>query len=107
MIAVVVVGALLGAVLFALLLRLAPPTAAPLVQLAHFDAGHDAPATAPLGVGPVVSAIGGTSAPPGGAGRGNLLTRVQSSSGWWLSRQLTRRGIGYTSLRQDLALTGR
>ena len=35
MIAVVVVGALLGAVLFALLLRLAPPTAAPLVQLAR------------------------------------------------------------------------
>jgi Flp pilus assembly protein TadB len=106
-IAAVVLGALLGAVLFALLLRLAPPTAAPLVQLAHFDAGHDARATAALGAGPAAAAIGGTSAPPGGAGRGNRLTRVQSSSGWWLSRQLTRRGIGYTSLRQDLALTGR
>lgn len=97
MIAAVVLGALLGGVLFVLLLRLAPPKTSPLVQLAHFDAGHGA-TTAALAPAAAVGAAG--------AGRG-VLARVQGQSGRWLARQLTRRGVGYTSLRQDLALTGR
>ncbi len=97
MIPAVVLGALLGGVLFVLLLRLAPPKTSPLVQLASFDAGHGA--TAPA-LTPAATAGAAD------AGRG-VLARVQGQSGRWLARQLTRRGVGYTSLRQDLALTGR
>ncbi|MGS0688852.1 type II secretion system protein [Nakamurella sp. GG22] len=95
MITAVLVGAALGGALFALLLRLAPPATAPLVQLALFDARHGAAPTQAHGPA--------TTGPVGGG----LLGRVQVRSGRWLFRQLTRRGISYTSLRQDLALTGR
>ena len=44
--------------------------------------------------------------PPLAAG-GHWWGPVRSRAGSWLANQLLRRGIAYTSLRQDLALTGR
>lgn len=89
MIAMALVGAAIGAVLLGVLLRLAPPATSPLVQLAQFDtrtARAAIPETAEGGVGgrPVAERLG------------RLLAGV-----------LTRRGVAYSSLRQDLALTGR
>jgi tight adherence protein C len=96
----VVLGALLGGTLFAVLLTLAPPKTSPLVQLAHFDA-RQATVGTPAGAAMSAAATGR------GGGARAALARVQGRSGFWLSRQLVRRGIGYTTLRQDLALTGR
>ena len=76
------------------MLHVAPPRPAPLVELAQFDAAHShrgaATAAAPAEPRPV--------------GGRRVCRRV---AGAWVARQLTRRGITYTSLRQDLALTGR
>ena len=77
------------------MLRLSPPKTSPLVQLAQLDAQH-----AP---GPAAAA-----APAAVDGRWrSWWGPVRSRAGSWLAQQLARRGIAYTSLRQDLALTGR
>ena len=94
MIAAIAVGALLGAAVFGVLLRLLPPRTSPLVQLAKLDALH-----APGRTGAVTSTS--LVADTGWVGP------VRSRAGSWLAQQLGRRGIAYTSLRQDLALTGR
>ncbi len=101
MIGAVLLGAALGGVLFAVLAHLAPPRTAPLVQLALFDARHGAPGTV------THAALPAAGSSPATAAGGTVLRRVQGRSGRWLSQLLTRRGISYTSLRQDLALTGR
>ncbi len=89
MIALALVGACLGAAVFALIRRMYPPTVSPLVQLGRFDARR-----APEGSqtsGPMLD------------GNSGLGARV----GRWAAAELERRGWSYTSLRQDLALTGR
>jgi Flp pilus assembly protein TadB len=86
-------GAGIGGVLFWLLLVVAPPAVSALVQLGRFDAR----ATAPAATAPAA-----TAGPAGWAGA----ARVQGRMGVWVSGQLRRHGIRYTSLRQDLALTG-
>ena len=93
MTAAVGLGALAGAVIFLLILHLARPRPAPLVELARFDAAHTPATTGEQ----LLSAESAGSTPPG------LPTVVGS----WLARQLTLRGIRNTSLRQDVALTGR
>jgi tight adherence protein C len=95
MIAAIALGALLGAALFLVMVRLSPPKTSPLVQLAQLDAQH-----AP-------GAAAAPSAPTAVAAGGDWLGAVRSRAGSWLAHQLRRRGIAYTSLRQDLALTGR
>jgi len=94
MIAAIALGGLLGAAVFLVVLRLSPPKTSPLVQLAQLDARH-APGAA-AAAGPVAVEAGG-----------HWLGPARSRAGWWLANQLVRRGIAYTSLRQDLALTGR
>ena len=95
MIAMALVGAALGAVLFASVLRLAPPRASPLVQLGQLDAQYRA-ASARGWTGPTAAPTRAT------AGVG-----VQTRIGQVLTTQLTRRGVEQTTLRQDLALTGK
>jgi len=92
-IAAIGLGALTGAVLFGLVLHLARPRPAPLVELARFDAAH----------GTAQGATGFASVEPD-AGR---VRGLPAMVGAWLARTLTRRGIANTSLRQDLALNGR
>ncbi len=88
MIGLAMIGAAIGAVVFAVIWRIAAPTPSPLVQLGRFDAHRSSPA--PL------SPIEGSPSPPSTVG----------ALGAWLGDQLTRRGFAYVSLRQDLALTG-
>lgn len=92
MIALAFLGAALGAALYALVIQIAPPRVSPLVQLGRLDARTSAPDT--LTVHP--------SRPESGR-----LARWQTSAGRVLWRELTRRGIAYTTLRQDLNLSGR
>ncbi len=96
MIAMALVGAALGAVLFAIIVWLVPTRTSPLVQLGQLDARYRSTSTrTPAGLsGPTSRGIG-TSA-------SSLQTRV----GQALATQLTRRGIEQTTLEQDLALTG-
>jgi Flp pilus assembly protein TadB len=93
------VGALIGAVIFALIWRLTPRTTSPLVTLGRFDAYEQQSGTDAAEPGATDSA--GSQGFSGGPGA------WQSWLGRLLSEQLHRRGIAYTSLRQDLALTGR
>ena len=87
MILMVLLGGLLGVAVFGLIVRVAPPVDSPLTQLAKLDA--------------LYTAIGEQVLPAGGLeGRVSRLGRV-------VTRELDRRGVAYTSLRQDLALTGR
>ncbi len=95
MIAMALVGAGLGAVLFAIVLRLAPPRASPLVQLGQLDAQYRA-ASARGWTGPTAALTRATAG-------GDVQTRI----GQLLTTQLTRRGVEQTTLRQDLALTGK
>jgi tight adherence protein C len=94
MTAAIALGGLLGAVLFLFVLRLSPPKTSPLVQLAQLDAQHS-----PAGAA--------AAAPAAATAGGDWWDPVRSRAGSWLAHQLLRRGIAYTSLRQDLALTGR
>jgi len=94
MITAIALGGLLGAAVFLVVLRLSPPKTSPLVQLAQLDAQH-APGTA------------APTAPAALEAGDHWWGPVRSRAGWWLANQLVRRGIAYTSLRQDLALTGR
>src|SRR6478609_6386978 len=94
MIAAIGLGALCGGVIFLLVLHLVRPRPAPLVELARFDAAHTQGSA---------------------AGQANSAERTSSprnadwpaALGAWVARQLTLRGVTNTSLRQDLALTGR
>jgi tight adherence protein C len=87
MTALPLIGCALGAAIFALIVLLRPPRIDPLVALARIDAAHadNRP----------VDRAGITAA-------GNVEARV----GGWLAHQLARHGVRYTTLRQDLALTG-
>ena len=90
MIAMAGIGALIGVCIIAVLSRLVPLTPSPLVRLGQFDAYQNDIAQARI--------------PDGGPG-GSVSWPVRL--GRLLSEQLHRQGIAYTSLRQDLALTGR
>lgn len=93
MIAMAAVGAVIGATIFALIWLLTSPPTSSLVTLGRFDAyERDAQRGDPSGA---LSTAG--PAP----------TSWETRLGRMLSDQLHRRGIIYTSLRQDLALTGR
>lgn len=94
MIALSLVGACLGAVVFALIWRLASPRPSALVQLGQFDALHSQHGPSGLRAGQDQGA--GSSSASGALGR----------AGAWLTTELARRGITFTTLRQDLALTG-
>ena len=83
----VLIGALLGAVVFGLIVYLFPPRVTPLVQLARFDSRRE----------PAEKSTGAT---PGRAAAANRL-------GAALIKALESRGFGFRSLRQDLALTGK
>lgn len=89
MITMALVGALLGGALLFLVTRLFPLRPSPLVQLGQFDARR-------RGALPARMAQAGT-------GGGTGWTRL----GRLLAAELARRGFVHTSLRQDLALTGR
>ena len=89
MIAMALVGAGIGATLFALGWRLFPPKPSPLVGLGRFDARDRVPSV------------------PAGGGDRMLGAGVWARAGRWLAEELGRRGLAYTTLRQDLALTGR
>jgi len=82
------VGCAIGAALFYLVLLVRPPKPDPLVLLARFDAAR-AVAAGRQDVTPSTAAAG-----------------AETRLGRWVSGELARRGIAYTSLRQDLALTG-
>jgi tight adherence protein C len=97
MIAMTLVGAAVGAVLFVVVLRLAPPRVAALVQLGRLDAQYQA-----AGCGLAVSSSGSQNARAGANA-----TAAQSRLGRLVAAEFARRGISHTSLRQDLALTGR
>ena len=82
------VGVAFGATLFMLILQVRPPKPDPLVMLARYD---QAQAAAPRRAE--------TSVATAGAG-------AETRLGRWVAVELARRGITYTSLRQDLALNG-
>jgi hypothetical protein len=97
MIAMTLVGAAFGACVFAVIWRLVSPRPSALVQLARFDAHveahRDGRGDATGSALPLPAAMTPPVARP-------------SPLGAWLERQLALRGVAYTSLRQDLALTG-
>jgi tight adherence protein C len=97
-IAAVGLGALCGGVVFLLVLHLARPRTAPLVELARFDAAHSQGSAAPQAISDL---------PAGSPAAGLPGFGLPAAVGGWVARQLTLRGIANTSLRQDLALTGR
>jgi tight adherence protein C len=88
MIGLTLVGVAFGAIMFVLIVQLRPPKPDPLVMLARFDQAQTVVLRA--------ETAGSTS------GTAGLETRL----GRWVSAELARRGIAYTSLRQDLALNG-
>ena len=90
MIAMGLLGAVLGAVIFGLVVVLVPPRRSALVQLGRFDAHHSThPATAALH----------REAP--------APDTAETKIGAWVLAQLARHGVRYPGgLRQDLALTG-
>jgi Flp pilus assembly protein TadB len=79
-------GAAIGAAVFLLIVAVRPPRVDPLVALGRIDA---APARPPVD--------------PENHLRGST---AKERAGGWLADQLASRGIRYTSLRQDLAVTG-
>lgn len=96
MIAMMLIGGALGAVLFAVVVRLVPPRTSALVQLGQLDARYRAtswgsPATRPASGGHATSGLAG----------------LQQRLGEIVAVQLSRRGVEQTSFRQDLALTGK
>jgi Flp pilus assembly protein TadB len=96
MIAAVLLGALTGAALFGVLLRVAPPRPAPVVELALLDIRHarDGQSSLPDRVADERAAD-----PAGWA-------EVSWRAGGWLAGRLRRLGIAQTALKQDLAITG-
>lgn len=99
MIALTLVGAGIGGLLFALLLQLAPPRPSPLVQLGRLDAHYQAAGVHRGGNQPRVQQAGSDSAFGGAV--------AQTRLGRAVLAQLTRHGFSQLRLRQDLALTGR
>jgi tight adherence protein C len=95
MIALTLDGAASGAVLFLLICRLAPPKRSTLVTLARFDAHLSATAQTPR---PAVTVPRRTGLSP---------WSWQRQVGSRLADLLLAQGITHTSLRRDLALTGR
>lgn len=88
MIGMTLLGVAFGATLFVLILQLRPPKPDPLVLLARYDQAQGAtPRRAEASV-----------AKPGAGAEMRL--------GRWVALELARRGVTYTSLRQDLALNG-
>ena len=92
MITAVLAGCLVGAGLLAVVWRLLPLRASPVAELARYDAAQSG--------SPVTRAAGAVPASKG-------LARRQELVGRWAARQLDRRGMEFTTLRQDLALLGR
>jgi Flp pilus assembly protein TadB len=88
MIGLTLVGVAFGGFVFMLILQLRPPKPDPLVMLARFDQAQT--------VAPRSETAATTKA---GAG-------METRLGRWVVGELARRGIAYTSLRQDLALNG-
>ena len=86
MIGMAIVGAALGAVLFALILKLVPPKRGALVELGQFYAHYRGPGVA--------------------AAPTRTVADTRGRIGVWVSAELTRRGVRYAGLRHDLALTG-
>jgi tight adherence protein C len=86
MTALPLLGAAIGACIFVLVVLVRPPTVDPLVALARIDAAHRQPQHDPACSGSRDS--------------------VEEKMGGWLADQLRRRGVRYTTLRQDLTLTG-
>jgi Flp pilus assembly protein TadB len=86
MTALPLVGAAIGASVFTLIALLRPPAIDPLVALARIDASHRQPRSDPAHHG--------------------RRDGVEERVGGWLADQLRRRGVRYTTLRQDLTLTG-
>jgi tight adherence protein C len=86
MTALPMVGAALGASVFGLIVLLRPPRVDPLVALARIDAAHRQPQH--------------DLSYPG------VRDGVEARLGGWVADQLRRRGVRYTTLRQDLTLTG-
>jgi Flp pilus assembly protein TadB len=80
------VGAALGAVLFSLILKIVPPRRSAIVELGQFYAHYRGPDTA-VASSPTAS-------------------DTQGRIGAWASAELAKRGVRYTSLRHNLALTG-
>jgi Flp pilus assembly protein TadB len=94
-IALAVVGALMGAVILALIRYLFPPEPSALITLGRYDASQQ-------------DSRPDQRAPTGsGAEHGHDARAWRARLGRRLDEQLQRRGVPYTSLRQDLALTGR
>lgn len=91
MIGLALYGAALGALLFAIIWKVIPPKPSPLVQLGRFELRQG-------------SGGAGRAATPVGGG---WQERTQGRLGRVAADWLERRGVAYTSLRQDLALTGR
>jgi tight adherence protein C len=81
------IGAAMGAVVFALIVVLRPPRVDPLVALARIDAAHR----------------GDHLHHPSATDRSDS---AQARVGAWIDERLARHGIRYTTLRQDLAMTG-
>lgn len=98
MIAMALVGVALGGVLFAVLLHLAPPRLSPLVQLGRLDAQYQAAGSGREGI---------SGRNQGGLGAGGTGAAVQGRLGRLVAAEFARRGFSHTTLRQDLALTGR
>jgi tight adherence protein C len=86
MIGMVLVGAALGAVLFSLFVKVVPPQRSAIVELGQFYAHY-------RGSDPSVDSSGTAS-------------DTQGRIGTWAAAELAKRGIRYTGLRRDLALTG-
>lgn len=98
MMAMALVGVALGGVLFAVLLHLAPPRLSPLVQLGRLDAQYQAAGSGREGI---------SGRNQGGLGAGGTGAAVQGRLGRLVAAEFARRGFSHTTLRQDLALTGR
>jgi len=88
--ALTLIGCALGAAIFFLIVQIRPPKPDPLAMLARFDAAQ----TPPLVAARSDASPRGTAA------------NAETKLGRWVSQELARRGIGYTSLRQDVALNG-
>lgn len=84
-------GAGMGAALFTLIMLLRPPRVDPLVALARIDAAHIRP-----------ERVDARTDPTGTAGWAGAQARLGAAT----SRQLARHGVRYSTLRQDLALSG-
>ena len=93
MITMTAVGAGIGALLFLLVRLLLPAKSSPLVQLGRFDARTETAAS---------RAAAATRGP-----RTTGATGAETRLGQLVAGELARRNLHYTSLRQDLALTGR